>query len=221
LYSKTVCHCVLMAQTRSKRCCISPMNCCHPMVQPDILPIPPFVNCPTQPLAQFLFAWEHAKADHDHPLSLRATFDEILKATQIPLSALVAGLIYTDRVSSLHELNCGHCLFVGCMLLASKFVQDVAFNNKFWAEISYFPLPFLNSLEVFLLQIMRCELYIHPDEYLAWETSFLSEHKTRTTILACHPTPYLGSFLQVTTTPVFSFPVLFPNPNPPPNPLLI
>jgi len=191
------------------------------MVQPNILLTPPLGSCPTQPLAQFLLAWEHVKADHDHPLSLRATFDEIVKATQIPLSAVVAALIYAERVSSLHEMNCGHCLFVGCMLLASKFVQDVTFNNKFWADISHFSLPFLNSLEVFLLQILRCELYIHPDEYLAWETSYLSERKTRTTTVACHLTPHLGTqFFQATTTPALPFPVLYPTPKPTPNPLL-
>jgi len=70
------------------------------MAQPNILLTPPLGSCPTQPLAQFLLAWEHVKADHDHPLSLRATFDEIVKATQIPLSAVVAALIYADGKGS-------------------------------------------------------------------------------------------------------------------------
>lgn len=77
-------------------------------------------------------------------------------------------IIYLDRIVAKGIPLCDwtiHRLFCTCILLASKFHQDVVISNSFIAKIGGLSTLELNRLEIEFLRIINYDLIITPQDY--------------------------------------------------------
>ena len=59
-----------------------------------------------------------------------------------------------------------HRLFLTSLLLASKYNDDLYFNNKFYARVGGIPLKELNALEIEFLNRSKFRLSISNDDFM-------------------------------------------------------
>eukprot|EP01105_Mastigella_eilhardi_P006789 TRINITY_DN18310_c0_g1_i1.p1 TRINITY_DN18310_c0_g1~~TRINITY_DN18310_c0_g1_i1.p1 ORF type:complete len:538 (-),score=119.16 TRINITY_DN18310_c0_g1_i1:77-1690(-) len=77
----------------------------------------------------------------------------------------VAALIYIDRLLALHpdfDVNEGniHRLLFTALVLSLKFFEDNFYSNQFYGQVGGVTTQELNALEVSLLMLLQCNLYI-------------------------------------------------------------
>ncbi|KAJ8425053.1 hypothetical protein Cgig2_006513 [Carnegiea gigantea] len=97
-------------------------------------------------------------------LSIRQYIERIHKYSKCSPSCFVAAYIYMDRFLQesngyLTALN-AHRLLIACVLVASKFHDDVCFNNAYYAKIGGVSTAEINRLELELLFNLNFRLHV-------------------------------------------------------------
>eukprot|EP00294_Goniomonas_avonlea_P004225 CAMPEP_0114553058 /NCGR_PEP_ID=MMETSP0114-20121206/7453_1 /TAXON_ID=31324 /ORGANISM="Goniomonas sp, Strain m" /LENGTH=272 /DNA_ID=CAMNT_0001737971 /DNA_START=65 /DNA_END=883 /DNA_ORIENTATION=+ len=117
------------------------------------------------------------------------SFDQYYKHLRcfrgISPSCYVAAAVYLERVLSrsagmlLTSFN-AHRLYLTCLVLATKFVEDLSYRNSAWAALGGVALSELNLLERELLAILSFELHITCAQYQSikaclWDSCVIPE----------------------------------------------
>lgn len=97
-------------------------------------------------------------------LSIRQYIERIFKYSNCSPSCFVVAYIYMDRFlqgtsSYLTSLN-AHRLLISCVLLAVKFLDDVGFNNAYYAKVGGVSTAEMNKLELKLLFSLNFKLHV-------------------------------------------------------------
>eukprot|EP00123_Amoebidium_parasiticum_P000814 comp11715_c0_seq1/m.6286 comp11715_c0_seq1/g.6286 ORF comp11715_c0_seq1/g.6286 comp11715_c0_seq1/m.6286 type:complete len:359 (-) comp11715_c0_seq1:435-1511(-) len=153
------------------------MGCSHPKCHPT----PSRCHNVATPVTDFLSEWGERKLEgHRHDESLAAFVDRIRNENTVTTETFILALLYADRYrrhgDARSQPACGHCVFVGSLVLASKYLQDVPYNNSHSAKLAGIDLALLNSVEVWLLQGIRCELYVVAEHFAEWKDLYKAEN---------------------------------------------
>lgn len=94
-------------------------------------------------------------------------------------AVFLAAFFYLEKIASIpnnglliNSLSV-HRLVLTAILLATKFIDDVLYDNAHFAKIGGLELKELNMLELRLLKVLDFKLYISCDEFDAFESQIL------------------------------------------------
>jgi hypothetical protein len=90
-------------------------------------------------------------------------------------SCFVVALIYIDRIIAMHSFRVTalnvHRIFLASILLSAKFLDDIYYNNSFYAKLGGISLQELNALELEFLRLTRFDLNVSEEQYGAYHAS--------------------------------------------------
>ena len=90
-------------------------------------------------------------------------------------SCFVVALIYIDRIIAMHSFRVTalnvHRIFLASILLSAKFLDDIYYNNSFYAKLGGISLQELNTLELEFLRLTRFDLNVSEEQYGAYHAS--------------------------------------------------
>jgi hypothetical protein len=78
---------------------------------------------------------------------------------------MIGAIIYLERLNICVNKYNIHKLLLISLLLSSKFLEDIIFNNKYWARCGGVSLKTINRLEKIFLIKIKNNLYIHTNEF--------------------------------------------------------
>jgi len=96
--------------------------------------------------------------------------DRILKYAGCSEETFILALIYMDQVVQFNpdfvisSLNV-HRLLITSIMLASKFFDDVYYNNAYYARVGGISNAEVNSLEMEMLRMISFSLFVQPEQY--------------------------------------------------------
>jgi len=105
--------------------------------------------------------------------------DRILKYAGCSEETFILALIYMDQVVQFNpefvisSLNV-HRLLITSIMLASKFFDDVYYNNAYYARVGGISNVEVNSLEMEMLRMISFSLFVQPDQYERYRCSLYS-----------------------------------------------
>lgn len=90
---------------------------------------------------------------------------QLLHATRLPLSTILAGLVYLEnRPGYLQMLtNSSYYAMTTMLVISNKFMDDHTFTNRSWSEVTGFDLSLINQLERDWLVGIRFSLTIESN----------------------------------------------------------
>ena len=100
----------------------------------------------------------------------QAKLARIFSLTKLSEVHIDVALIYAKKLDSRlptrpHLTNQGYNnYFIGCLLLASKFLDDITFKNNSWSYVSGIPLLEINNIEQNLLRTLGFRLFVAKEE---------------------------------------------------------
>jgi Cyclin len=109
-------------------------------------------------------------AERAPTISLRGYAARILKYAPCSAECFITALIYIKRVVDVHgwELISGHTvhrMLITSVLISSKYLDDVFYNNTYYAKVGGVSAREMNKLELELLFLLNFQLNIESDEY--------------------------------------------------------
>jgi len=108
--------------------------------------------------------------------------DRILKYAGCSEETFILALIYMDQVVQFNpdfvisSLNV-HRLLITSIMLASKFFDDVYYNNAYYARVGGISNSEVNSLEMEMLRMISFSLFVQPEQYERYRGSLYSHVK--------------------------------------------
>jgi len=105
--------------------------------------------------------------------------DRILKYAGCSEETFILALIYMDQVVQFNpdfvicSLNV-HRLLITSIMLASKFFDDVYYNNAYYARVGGISNAEVNSLEMEMLRMISFSLFVQPEQYERYRCSLYS-----------------------------------------------
>ncbi|KAL7414286.1 cyclin-domain-containing protein [Mrakia frigida] len=107
----------------------------------------------------------------------------ILKTTQVSAQVVLMAILFIDRFKKSSPMSGERgselrLLVVG-LLLANKTLDDSAYTNKTWSEVSHIDLEDLNRMERQFLLGIAFDLWTSTDEFKAWLLRLDDLQKTR------------------------------------------
>lgn len=105
--------------------------------------------------------------------------DRILKYAGCSEETFILALIYMDQVVQFNpefvisSLNV-HRLLITSIMLASKFFDDVYYNNAYYARVGGISNIEVNSLEMEMLRMISFSLFVQPEQYERYRCSLYS-----------------------------------------------
>ncbi|KAH3761875.1 cyclin p1 [Pelomyxa schiedti] len=129
-------------------------------------------------------------------ISLQSYIQRIEQHIGYNVGAIVCALVYIDRLLTLNKSFCityfnVHRLFITCIVLANKYLEDRVFNNVFYSKVGGISLTDLNRMEKTLLNLLKFDLYVDVQQYsryLALVTSCSSSVESNVKMIAPHNT---------------------------------
>lgn len=94
-------------------------------------------------------------------------------------SAFITAFCYLERAERVIEAGLEvnllsiHRLLLTCVLIATKVVDDVLYDNAHFARVGGLDVKELNMLELDLLKVLQFKLYISAEEFEAYEMRLL------------------------------------------------
>jgi len=84
--------------------------------------------------------------------------------------SFVLALEYIHRVTKYNpeivvNHNTAHRLIATCLLVATKFIDDLVFNHTFYAKVVGLPALAMSTLEQYFLLIISFDLFVQPGQY--------------------------------------------------------
>ena len=102
-------------------------------------------------------------------VSLSRYIERFATYTPATKEVFLSALIYIDRHGAATGVpltrNNVHRLFAASFVVASKFISDLYYSNKFYAKVAGLPLEELNNLERSFLTDLTFSLTISPNSY--------------------------------------------------------
>ena len=95
--------------------------------------------------------------------------NRIFEYTNTSDSTYIIALIYIQRLlkyisdSFISETNAHKLMLVSC-LIATKYIEDLPYNNTQWARVGGISLAELNTLELHTLESLRWRLFVSQQE---------------------------------------------------------
>ena len=105
--------------------------------------------------------------------------ERILKYAGCSEETFILALIYMDLVVQynpdfvINSLNV-HRLLITSIMLASKFFDDIYYNNAYYARVGGISNSEVNSLEMELLRMISFSLFVQPEQYDRYRSSLYS-----------------------------------------------
>ncbi|KAJ1640236.1 cyclin-domain-containing protein [Pavlovales sp. CCMP2436] len=106
--------------------------------------------------------------------------DRILKYAGVSEETMILALIYMDLVVQYNpqfvitSLNI-HRLLITSVMLASKFFDDLYYNNAYYARVGGISNLEVNNLEMEMLRLISFSLYVSPELYERYRTSLYDQ----------------------------------------------
>jgi len=120
--------------------------------------------------------------------------DRILKYAGCSEETFILALIYMDQVVQFNpefvisSLNV-HRLLITSIMLASKFFDDVYYNNAYYARVGGISNIEVNSLEMEMLRMISFSLFVQSDQYERYRCSLYSHMVPASVEAAQGPAP--------------------------------
>jgi len=126
-------------------------------------------------------------------VSIISYLERIRKYAKCSDCCFVISLIYIDRMIEscnvvLTSLNV-HRLLITSIMLSAKFLDDLFYNNAFYAKLGGVSVTELNALEIEFLQKIHFSLYVSPESY----SKYLSELRRFTGTDHCTPSSVVAN----------------------------
>jgi len=152
-------------------------------------------------------------------VSIKSYLERILKFTNVSSGCLIASLIYIDRFIkhqpsfTITSLNI-HRLLITSVMTSMKFLDDLYYNNSYYAKVGGVPCAEINSLELQFLFRLNFRLHISQEEYEHYHNE-LFLHLQRASSCSCasfpstlfsSPTPYAVQSVMSICRPQSSLP---------------
>lgn len=96
-------------------------------------------------------------------------------------SVFVAAFLYLDRIAKVSDMKLVinslslHRLLLTAVLLATKVVDDVLYDNAHFAKVGGLDVKELNMLEIDMLKLLKFKLFITQEEFEEFEMKVLAE----------------------------------------------
>mmetsp|Transcript_927 Transcript_927/g.2561 ORF Transcript_927/g.2561 Transcript_927/m.2561 type:complete len:240 (+) Transcript_927:281-1000(+) len=135
--------------------------------------------------------------------------DRILKYANVSEETIILALIYMDLVVQYNpefvitSLNI-HRLLITSVMLASKFFDDLYYNNAYYARVGGISNSEVNNLEMEMLRMISFSLYVSPEQYERYRCSLYDQIRWKApAALPPAPVPVPAAVAPVAaTTPV-------------------
>ncbi|EGC30214.1 hypothetical protein DICPUDRAFT_99601 [Dictyostelium purpureum] len=113
-------------------------------------------------------------------ISIQAYIQRVFKYLPFGTDIFIISTIYLDRlIQNNHELAITplniHRLFMGSIIVASKFHNDKALNNRYYAQVGGISLSEMNQLEIHFLLLLNWKLNIDAEIFNAFKNSIQSK----------------------------------------------
>jgi hypothetical protein len=138
-------------------------------------------------LTFFLERLWKCKVETEKGLS-QENMSKIFSLTKLTESHLALALIYTARLVERQEeisleqpFMLEYKYFIICLILSSKYLDDITYKNKSWAFISGIPLVEVNQLEQNVLGILNYSLHVEKEVFSQQKSEILRSCKTKKT----------------------------------------
>lgn len=122
-------------------------------------------------------------------VSIKSYLERVLKYTNVSSGCLIASLIFIDRFVQqqpsfvINSLNI-HRLLITSVMISMKFLDDLYYNNSYYAKVGGVPCAEMNSLELQFLFRLNFHLHVRQEEYERYYNE-LSLHVQRATSCSC------------------------------------
>ncbi|KAM9965797.1 hypothetical protein ACTFIR_005971 [Dictyostelium discoideum] len=113
-------------------------------------------------------------------ISIEDYIERVFKYLPFGTDIFIFSTIYLDRLIQWNQeiqispLNI-HRLFMASIIVASKFHNDKALNNRYYAQVGGISLFEMNQLEIHFLLLLNWKLHIDPEIFDAFKTSIQSK----------------------------------------------
>lgn len=154
-------------------------------------------------------------------VSILAYLERIKKYARCSNCCFAVALTYIDRVIEtgaivLSSLNV-HRLLITSIMLAAKFLDDLFYNNAFYAKLGGVSVTEINALEIEFLKLINFSLYVSPEVYSQYNDEllrFATATKQAPSVTLPLPSPPNVAALYVSTSPLSPFSTSPMNPTP-------
>jgi hypothetical protein len=103
--------------------------------------------------------------DIDDIIKLEEYINRLIVSCGITNSMMIGAIIYLERLNIYINKYNIHKLILISLLLSSKFLEDIFYNNKYWSKCGGISLSLLNKLEVLYLVKIKNNLFICTSEF--------------------------------------------------------
>ena len=103
--------------------------------------------------------------DVDDIITLEEYINRLIISCGITNSMMISAIIYLERLHIYINKYNIHKLLLISLLLSSKFLEDIYYNNKFWSKCGGISLDTINKLEKLYLIKIDNNLFIHRLEF--------------------------------------------------------
>ena len=102
--------------------------------------------------------------------SLTQFITNLINASNVPMTTLLVTATYIDRFFQLvhSKQTIPHHVFLGCLIIATKFVNDYSIKNLNWSQYtdSFIPIHQVNLIERQILNLFQYNLTLGEDAIL-------------------------------------------------------
>jgi hypothetical protein len=98
-------------------------------------------------------------------ISIKDYLKKLIIKLQISNSVIISSIIYLERLNIDINIYNIHIVLLISLLLSSKFLEDLFYNNNYWSLYGGISLDRLNKLEKFYLIKIKNKLFIHFNEF--------------------------------------------------------
>ena len=102
----------------------------------------------------------------DDIISITDYINRLIISLNLTNVIMITSIIYIERLNiNITNYNI-HKLLLVSMLISSKYVEDVYFNNRYWSRCGGITISVLNKLEKNYLQKINYKLFIHTIDFM-------------------------------------------------------
>jgi len=146
-------------------------------------------------------------------ISISNYVTRILRYAPCSGECFVTALIYMNRALTklgprFLDQSTVHRLLISSVLLSSKFLDDLYYNNTFYAKVGGISPHEMNALELEMLHVIGFQLHVDRAEYISFASLLWSEYQVSFPA-APLPTPPVVTFAPLVKSPVSTDPILF------------
>eukprot|EP00158_Paraphelidium_tribonemae_P003874 Partr_v1_DN26434_c0_g1_i3_m23602 putative Cyclin len=152
-----------------------------------------------QQRAQFTsYAISHLfNISHTHPHSFISYLQRIYRITDVPAPVIWQALKYLNRLYAFYpHLATAQSptrggiltgMFITALILANHMLEDHAYTNKTWSEVTGISLPMINTTQRQFMSLIGHHLHVTDEEYSEWTGQLFEIHRIQLITLRTQP----------------------------------